>query len=177
MIGVEVESIAPDIDEEAVAEGLAPLSAVAAVAEAKVRAIEPTLRPVLAADTLVVLDGQPLGKPRDREHAADMLRSMSGQPIEVVSAVVVRHLDGTPVGKVASSTLQVRALRDDEIAAYLATGAGDDKAGALEVQGAAKDFVELVSGTRSNVYGLPLAETLELLEGAGLQPTRPDALM
>lgn len=168
MLGVDVDVVAPGIDEVATAGDLDPLPATVAVAEAKACAVPDLHRPVLAADTIVVCEGRVLGKPSDRDDAEAMVRAQMGRSIEVLSAVAIRLPDASLHTRVAHSGLRVDVLDDDAIAAYLATGAADDKAGALEVQGAAKAFVHLDSGTRSNVYGLPLPETIELLDTAGV---------
>lgn len=178
MLRVGVDVVPADVDEAALSEGLEPMAAVAVVARAKAQAVEGDGRPVLAADTVVVLDGQILGKPTDRADAEDMLRSQSGRTVEVISNVVLKHIDGSLAARSATSVLAVAELDDSAIASYLATGEADDKAGALAVQGAAKAFVTIIAGSRSNVFGLPLAQTIELLREAGItvEEPRPTAL-
>ena len=149
------------------------MEAVAVLAKAKADAIDGGGRPVLAADTVVCLDDVILGKPRDRDHAAELLRHQSGKAVQVISCVAVKSPDGVIDDRIAISTLRVNPLTDDEIADYLATGEADDKAGALGVQGAAKAFTEILDGSRSNVVGLPLAETIELLRNAGIAVEEP----
>jgi septum formation protein len=175
MIQVPVDLRPADIDEAALGDSLDPLEAVVLLARAKAEAVDGDGRPVLAADTIVSLDGAQLNKPADRHDAAAMLRRQSGKVVQVVSCVALKNADGVVDDRVAISTLQVAELDQPTITAYLATGEADDKAGALAVQGPAKDFVTIIDGSRSNVVGLPLAETAELLRDAGIAvaDTRP----
>ena len=173
MLQVPVDAVPADLDEEAIAQGLDPMEAVAVLAKAKAEAVDGAGRPVLAADTVVSLDDAVLGKPTDRDDARALLRRQSGQVVQVISCVAVKAADGSIDDRIAISTLRVHALSDEMIERYLATGDADDKAGALAVQGAAKEFTELLDGSRSNVVGLPLAETIELLRNAGVTVTEP----
>jgi len=120
----------------------------------------------LAADTVVVA-GAPeevLGKPRDRSDAARMLGLLSGIEHRVITAVCV----GSEVRSV-STRVKLRPLNERQIRWLADSGDGDDKAGAYAAQGLAGAFVERVEGSFSNVVGLPLAETLEMLERAGAE--------
>lgn len=175
MLRVGVEVIPADVDEVGIAAGLEPIEAVQKVARAKALAVDGAGRPVLAADTLVIHDGEVLGKPLDRDDAAAMLTRQSGSVVQVVTAVAIRHPDDTLDDRIAVSTLRVAELDDDTIAEYVATGEADDKAGALAVQGEARAFVTILDGSRSNVVGLPLAETAELLRRAGIIVEDPPA--
>lgn len=127
---------------------------------------------VLGADTLVVLDGQPLGKPTSRSDARAMLRALRGRSHEVVTAVVVRAADpaGRELTEAVVSQVLMRDYTDDEIAAYVATGEPDDKAGAYAVQGRGRRLVSRVDGCYTNVVGLPLRTTARLLQAFGLTP-------
>ena len=176
MLQVPVDVVPADLDEDAISAGLDPMEAVAVLAKAKADAIDGGGRPVLAADTVASLDDEIMGKPADRDHARSLLRRQSGQIVQVISCVAVKAVDGTVDDRIAISTLQVHDLSDEAIETYLATGDADDKAGALAVQGAAKEFTELLDGSRSNVVGLPLAETIELLRNAGVDVTEPGAV-
>lgn len=176
MLGIAVDLVPSEVDESAAAEGMEPLAGVVAIAEAKAAAVAARLgtgRPVLAADTIVIHNGEVLGKPTDRAHATELLRRQSGDVIEVVSAVSLITASASDT-RLSRSCLRIHRLDEARIEQYVATGAGDDKAGALEVQGAAKEFVTLLEGTRSNVYGLPLAETIELLRNAGIAVKEPN---
>jgi septum formation protein len=119
--------------------------------------------PVLAADTTVALQDQIIGKPRDRAEAAEMLAALSGQRHEVHTAVALKSHDQVEFA-LSSSEVQMRKLSADEIAHYVASGEGDDKAGAYAIQGRAARFVVELRGSYSGVMGLPLYETSQLLE-------------
>jgi septum formation protein len=125
-------------------------------------------KPVLAADTEVVLDGVVLGKPKDATGAAEMLRRLSGQTHEVSTAVAIRW-NTQILMTVSSSQVTFRALTDDEIERYVATSEPFDKAGAYAIQGRAAAFVSHLEGSYSGVMGLPLFETAGILAKLGLQ--------
>ena len=125
-------------------------------------------KPVLAADTEVVLDGTVLGKPKDAMSAVDMLRHLSGQTHEVCTAVAIRWNTQILIA-VSASRVTFRALTDDEIERYVATGEPFDKAGAYAVQGRAGAFVSHLEGSYSGVMGLPLFETADILAKIGLE--------
>jgi septum formation protein len=119
-------------------------------------------RPVLAADTTVVCDGHIIGKPVDREDAVKILKVLSGRQHEVVTAVAVATPDRVQHA-VSTSKVWFRALKEDEIKRYVATGEPLDKAGAYAIQGRAALFATRIEGSYSGIMGLPLAETAELL--------------
>jgi septum formation protein len=119
--------------------------------------------PVLAADTTVALKDRILGKPRDRAEAAEMLAALSGQRHEVLTGVALKNYDQLEFA-LSTSEVQLKALSPDEIAHYVASGEGDDKAGAYAIQGRAARFVVELRGSYSGVMGLPLYETSLLLE-------------
>ena len=123
-------------------------------------------KPVLAADTEVVLDGGVLGKPADTASAMQMLERLSGRSHEVITAVAVRW-DAQIVQAVARSQVGFRALARDEIERYVATGEPFDKAGGYAIQGRAAIFIHRVEGSYSGVMGLPLYETAEILSKIG----------
>ena len=123
-------------------------------------------KPMLGADTEVVQDGTVLGKPGDAAGAVEMLRRLSGQTHQVSTAVAVswnKEIDMV----VSSSRVSFRALTDDEIERYVATGEPFDKAGAYAIQGRGAAFVSHLEGSYSGVMGLPLFETAELLAKIG----------
>lgn len=157
-----------DIDESA-RDGEAPHGYVQRMAGAKARAVwhKDSRWPVLAADTTVVLDGLMYGKPRDREHALEMLMRLSGRTHEVLTAVGLATPQGLAL-RLNVSAVKLRVLTAQECAAYWNTGEPDDKAGAYAIQGFAAAFIESVSGSYSGVMGLPLYETAELLRSAGV---------
>jgi len=154
------------IDEGAIADGMPPERAALAVASAKASALRGAGLVILAADTMVVLDGRVLGKPASPADAADMLEALRGRRHEVVTAVVVRA-DGDKQRAVRSSTVRMRAYGHDEIAAYVTGGTGLDKAGAYGIQDEPFRPVEAIDGCWCNVMGLPLWTAVRLLERAG----------
>jgi septum formation protein len=126
-------------------------------------------RAVLAADTVVIVDGEALGKPRDGADAAAMLARLSDRAHEVATAFVLLDPCGaTLVERVVRSQVAFRRLGAQEIAAYVATGEPLDKAGAYAIQGGAAAFVVSLRGSLSNVIGLPMDEVEEALRRAGL---------
>ncbi len=150
--------------------GEQPDSYVRRVAQAKAESGYAALRfrnlppfPVLAADTAVSLDGQIFGKPDSAEHAAAMLQQLSGREHQVLSAVAV-VLDQHIEVAVSSSTVRFATLSEDRIRRYLHTREYTDKAGGYAIQGQAGAFIEHLSGSYSGVMGLPLFETVQLLQ-------------
>jgi septum formation protein len=123
-------------------------------------------RPVVGADTEVVLDGATVGKPDDAEDAAAMLAALSGRRHDVVTAVAVRWQSHLEIA-VSTSHVTFRAIPKDEIERYVASGESLDKAGAYAIQGKAAAFVKHIEGSYSGVMGLPLFETAEMLSRIG----------
>ena len=129
---------------------------------------------VLSADTIVVVDGAVLGKPADAAEAGQMLRRLSDRAHEVFTAVALTAPGGAPAGEVlVRSRVEFRPLSAAEIDAYVATDEPFDKAGAYAIQGGAAHFVRRVDGSYTNVVGLPIDETRDLLARAGLLPAGP----
>src|SRR5690606_1320570 len=124
-------------------------------------------RPVLAADTSVVLDGRVLGKPDGVDEAVGMLEALSGRTHSVLTAVSLRSAAGLAT-LVSASEVRFRPTTDDERRAYCATGEPFGKAGGYGIQGFGAVFVEHLSGSYSGVMGLPLCETALLLNRAGV---------
>ena len=118
--------------------------------------------PIVAADTVVVLDGHIMGKPKDDSEAVKMLRMLAGRPHEVLTGVVVRIGDEQR-SQVERTRIQVAPLSPAEIAWYVGTGEPRDKAGAYAVQGLASRFIESIEGSYSSVVGLPVAAVYRLL--------------
>jgi septum formation protein len=123
--------------------------------------------PVLAADTTVVLGDRILGKPVNAADAADMLELLSGRSHEVLTAVAVCRGDRLET-RVSASTVELAPLSSAQIKQYIASGEPMDKAGAYAIQGRAGAFVRHLAGSYTGVVGLPLHETVELLESFGL---------
>ncbi|MDP3123796.1 MAG: Maf family protein [Thiobacillus sp.] len=122
--------------------------------------------PVLGADTVVELDGDILGKPRDRLDAAAMLTRLSGRQHQVHTAVAVHHEDRMEL-RLSSSRVRFAAIDAANIARYLEIGEYLGKAGAYGIQGRAGAFIEHIDGSYSGIMGLPLYETSELLKKFG----------
>jgi septum formation protein len=127
-------------------------------------------RIVLGSDTIVVLGEEVLGKPRDPEHAFALLRKLAGRTHLVMTGVAVVETDtGRARSQVVQSRVTLREADDAELREYVASGESLDKAGAYALQGEGRRFVAGVEGSESNVIGLPLEETRELLEDAGME--------
>ncbi|ALX83326.1 Maf family protein [Achromobacter ruhlandii] len=123
--------------------------------------------PLLAADTTVILDGQVLGKPADRDDAIRILQALSGQTHQVHTAVALWTGDRL-LEAVSITQVQMRPLQPDEIARYCDSGEPDGKAGAYGIQGLAGTFIARIDGSYTGVMGLPLFETANLLRAAGI---------
>ncbi len=180
-IGIEFELLmlrndtarGPDVTELVLANE-APADYVARVANEKaafawniVQTRRLPVRPVLAADTTVTIDGEILGKPANTAEAAQMLERLSGRTHQVLTSVAV-HCTGmaehiTQVSNVRFGTISAASIR-----AYCATTEPYDKAGAYGIQGLAALFVEHIDGSHSGIMGLPVFETARLLRKAGL---------
>jgi septum formation protein len=126
------------------------------------------VRPVLSADTTVVLDGRILGKPADFKEATAMLRALSGKTHDVLTSISLRHDDET-WQKTHASQVVFTELSDKRITAYCTGQEPYDKAGGYGIQGAAAVFIERIVGSYSGIMGLPLFETAQLLRQAGIQ--------
>ena len=123
--------------------------------------------PLLAADTTVILDGQVLGKPADRDDAIRILQALSGQTHQVHTAVALWTGDRL-LEAVSITHVRMRPLELDEIARYCDSGEPYGKAGAYGIQGLAGTFVANIDGSYTGVMGLPLFETANLLRAAGI---------
>jgi septum formation protein len=125
------------------------------------------IRPIMAADTTVVIDDRILGKPADAAEAADMLKALSGRTHQVLTSVAIQH-DDNVWQTTQRSDVTFSPLSEDMIRAYCATSEPYDKAGGYAVQGMAALFVQQITGSYSGIMGLPLFETAQLLQQAGL---------
>jgi septum formation protein len=173
-LGVPFEIVPSDIDETLEAVPLP--EAVARLALRKARAVAAS-RPaaiVLGADTIVVIEGQALGKPADAAEARAMLRALRGRTHEVMTGVAVldaatgRDAVGTDISRVTMA-----AFSDAAIDRYVASGEPLDKAGAYAIQGGGGALVVGLEGSHSNVVGLPLAVTVALLRRFGVEVSAP----
>jgi septum formation protein len=118
----------------------------------------------LGADTIVVISGEIMGKPRDAQDAIRMLRLLSGREHEVLTGVAIVAARGVIV-EVARTRVWVNPLNDAEIEDYVATGEPLDKAGAYAIQGLGSRFIDRIQGSYSNVVGLPVSLVYRLLKG------------
>ena len=172
-IGVEFEVRAADIDESRLSDE-PPETYVRRMAMEKARSIASGLEhgesdmPILAADTTIAIDGDIIGKPRNADDCCRFLRLLSGRVHEVLSAVALLQHERMDV-RLNRNTVCFRELATREIEAYCATAEPMDKAGAYAIQGRAAVFIERLEGSYSGVMGLPLCETAELLEAAGIE--------
>jgi septum formation protein len=180
-IGVEFELLllrdqtprGPEVSEE-VLPGEKPEDYVTRVTREKAEYASKTMawrrlpmRPILAADTTVVVDGRILGKPADAAEATEMLKALSGRTHRVLTSVAV-HYDEETWQTTQASEVTFGTLTDEMIRAYCATPEPYDKAGGYAVQGIAAVFIESITGSFSGIMGLPLYETAELLRQAGI---------
>ncbi len=151
-----------DIDET-MDPAKAPYDEVARVSLLKAKAVEANAEDVvIAADTIVVCDGRTLGKPHSEEEAAGMLRLLSGRDHQVMTGMTV--LRGNTHRSITEVTdIHFRALSENEIARYVASGEPMDKAGAYGIQGGAALFAEKMVGDYYNVMGLPVCRLWQLL--------------
>lgn len=125
------------------------------------------VRPVLAADTTVVIDEKILGKPADNAEAMDMLRRLSGRTHRVLTSVALRKdEETTQITQISEVTLG--PLSEEMMRAYCATSEPYDKAGGYGIQGLAAVFVKQIAGSYTGIMGLPLHETAQLLDQAGI---------
>jgi nucleoside triphosphate pyrophosphatase len=166
LVGIEHVVMPADIDETH-PPGEAPAAHAERLAREKARAIHRNDAVVIGSDTIVVVDGDVLGKPRDHDQAAAMLRRLSGRSHVVMTGVAVAWR-----GRVSSGVEEVgvtfRALSDDEIRRYIETGEPMDKAGAYGIQGFGATIVDRVDGDYFAVMGLPLNRLVRLCRLLGL---------
>jgi len=127
--------------------------------------------PVLGADTIVVVDGEIMGKPIDKKHAIGMLQRLSNREHDVFSSVALINHEQKIV-KLNKNKVTFRALSDEDIETYWTSGECQDKAGAYGIQGKAAAFIKNLSGSYSGVMGLPLFETSEVLQLFGISPVK-----
>lgn len=136
--------------------------------KAKAAAARTEGRFFLGADTIVLCDGEIMGKPKDAADAERMLKKLSGVPHEVVTGFAVYDKERKGAVRQAVRTkVFFKHLRDEEIASYIATGCPFDKAGAYAIQGGAAHMVQKIEGSYTNVVGLPLCEVVETLRVIG----------
>jgi septum formation protein len=174
-IGLRFKGYAPDINEtrlrnESPEKLVRRLSKEKALAVLKTSLVNQTSI-VIAADTIVVINGQILGKPNDNSEAYKMLRKLSGKTHLVLTGVFVAKLDKNQnlekiksYGQVVKTKVTMKKLNPDTIRAYIRSGEPKDKAGAYAAQGLGMALIEKVNGSYSNVVGLPVAQLLKIFE-------------
>jgi septum formation protein len=172
-IGVPFQVLAIAVDESP-GESESPVAYVSRLAESKARAglsaaraRRMPVRPVLAADTAVVIDGEIMGKPKDAEDGMRMIARLSGRSHEVLTGVALAT-DAGVVSCLNASTVRFREISPHEAREYWETGEPRDKAGGYAIQGRGAVFVADLKGSFSGVMGLPLFETAEFLRAAGV---------
>ncbi len=169
-LGFAVDVAPADYDEPPLP-GLTPSQLAAAHARAKLQAaVKEPGRVVVAADTVVDLDGAPLGKPRSPAEATQMLRSLSGREHTVHTAFALAVPGREPVVYTGSTLVRFRPLDDEEIRDYVASGEPMDKAGAYGIQGSAAALVAGIDGDFYTVMGFPLGEFIRTLRRLGFAP-------
>jgi septum formation protein len=165
-LGVEFEIAKVETDESP-RQGESPEELVLRLAIAKAEAATGA-ELVLGSDTVVVLDGRILGKPRDLDDAVDMLLALSGRSHSVLTGVALRTPEGTRT-VLSATDVRFREIGRDEAIRYWQSGEPADKAGGYGIQGLGGMFVEAINGSYSGVMGLPVFETVELLKSAGIE--------
>jgi septum formation protein len=173
-IGLAYTVVVPDVHEERGA-GESPADYVRRVATDKAHAGrrlactgDDADLPVLAADTEVICDGQVLGKPRDREDGAVLLRRLAAREHQVLTAICLLH-DGREHHAHSSSRVRFGPLTEQDILRYWNSGESKDKAGGYGIQGRAAGFIAHLDGSYSGVMGLPLYELVQLLKSIGIE--------
>jgi len=168
--GFSFQTISSAVDETPIPNE-SPSDIVQRLADAKAeliaaRAVGPAI--IIAADTVVTLDGRLFGKPRSTDDARHMLEQLSGRTHSVLTAVtLIRLPDAERRSFVESTLVHFAPLSADDISRYLATGEPHDKAGAYAIQGQAGRFILRIEGDYLNVVGLPLARTTQALHDLG----------
>ena len=166
LIGLAHQVRPADVDETLRA-GEIPWAYAARLARAKANASAIGGSVSIGSDTIVVVDGDVLGKPKNEADAAAMLRRLSGRSHVVMTAIAVAY-EGATTSDVVRVGVSFRTLRDDEIADYIRTGEPMDKAGAYGIQGFGATIVDGVDGDYFAVMGLPVNRMIRLLESIGL---------
>lgn len=167
--GLKPEVVKPDC-EEVVKIGLKPSEIVESLAEQKGKAVINSSNyfelPVIAADTVVALGNEVIGKPKDRADAERILSELSGNTHQVYTGVAIFYRGKVSVFSVKTD-VEFKTLSKREIDAYCATDEPYDKAGAYAIQGRASFMVKRINGSYSNVVGLPVCEVIERLQELG----------
>lgn len=166
-IGVEPARIVSANIDETPSAGERPRGYALRMAIEKAEAAAESSAFVLAGDTVVAVGRRILPKAEDQATARTCLALMSGRRHRVLSAIALRAPDGTVRTRISDTQVRFKRLSDAEIAAYLASGEWEGKAGGYAIQGKAEALIAGISGSHSGVMGLPLYETRTLLKSAG----------
>ncbi len=170
LLGFDFEIIVPNIDESPLV-GEKPQDLVLRLSSLKAKEISNTNPDavIIAADTIVVLNGEILGKPINRKEAFNMLKKLSGKTHQVITGYTISQ--GSQIHTGCEITDVTFASLDDElILNYIKTGECDDKSGSYAVQGIASMFIEKVNGSVSSVVGLPICQVRQILSKFGIFP-------
>ena len=171
LIGLDFDVIVSDI-EEIVKEGLMPQEVVLEIALQKSKFIAKNLTNeiLITADTIVVLENEILGKPKDIEEAKLMLRKLSGKAHQVYTAFVIQDIEAKKIDyDVQKTTVQMMPYDEAQIQAYIETKESLDKAGAYGIQGYGALLVEQIEGDYFNVMGLPISLLNRRLKQMGIK--------
>lgn len=166
-LGIVPDEVRPADADETPQRNELPRRLAGRLAALKAGAVDAPQALVLAADTVVGVGRRILGKPADRDEAGRFLALLSGRRHQVHTGVALRRPDGTLGTRLVSTTLAFQRLTAQQVEAYLDSGEWEGKAGGYAIQGRAEMFVRFLSGSHSNVVGLPLFETAQLLRGCG----------
>ncbi|WP_239804928.1 Maf family protein [Croceicoccus hydrothermalis] len=166
-LGLAPARIAPADIDETPCDGELPRAYARRMAREKAEAVRDDTGHVLAGDTVVALGRRILPKSEDADTARACLTLMSGRRHSVLSAIALRAPDGTIRERLSETIVRFKVLSHEEIAAYIASGEWDGKAGGYALQGMAEALVQWIRGSHSGVVGLPLYETRALLKSAG----------
>ena len=172
LAGIPCTVVPADICED-VLPGEQPAEHVERLSREKAQAVAGKVpgRFFIGSDTVVVLENRIMGKPGDESHAYEMLASLSGRTHEVITGIAVHDIaTGTCISQSITTEVRFKDLSEIEIQAYIATGCPMDKAGAYAIQGGAVHFIRSISGSYTNVIGLPMTELYELLQSMGALP-------
>ncbi len=162
--GIDFQIEIPEVDEREISED--PREHVLRLSKMKAQSVLPKVKEglILGADTIVVSNGEILGKPRSREEAVLMLRKLSDKEHEVYTGLtLIEAGTGSAVSGYQCTKVKFKSLSDEEIALYISTGESEDKAGAYGIQGKGGSLVKRIDGPLDNVIGLPRRKLKEML--------------
>ncbi len=160
-LGIEFEIIKPNADEK-ILNDESPENLCKRLAELKANSINISNKIILAADTIVVIENEILGKPKNRDDAFRMLNLLQGREHKVLTGIALRE-NNKLISDVEISCVKFRELNQAQIKAYISSGECDDKAGAYAVQGLGSLLIEYIKGDYYNVVGLPLCKFGKML--------------